>query len=57
MKDLANHMKLSPSTVYRPIRARQLPAFKVGYDWRFNVEELERCRIKRQIKPESMPAN
>jgi len=53
VQDLAHYMKLSPSTVYRLIKARQLPAFKVGYDWRFNVEEIERWRIERQIKTDA----
>jgi len=57
VQDLARYMKLSPSTVYRLIKARQLPAFRVGYEWRFNVEQLERWCIERQIKPDAKQAN
>jgi hypothetical protein len=28
-----------------------LPAFKVGSDWRFNVEEIDRWRVEREKKP------
>jgi hypothetical protein len=29
----------------------QLPAFKVGSDWRFNIEEIDRWRVEREKKP------
>ena len=51
VRELADYLRVNPSTIYRLIRARQLPAFKVGYDWRFNVEEIERWRQERERKP------
>jgi len=32
--------------VYRQLKRGQLPAFKVGSDWRFNVESIDRWRLE-----------
>jgi excisionase family DNA binding protein len=51
--DLAHYLKVHPSTIYRLLKGRQLPAFKVGSDWRFNLEEIDRWRLGRQDKPDA----
>ena len=51
VRDLSNYLKVSPSTIYRLLKTGQLPAFKVGSDWRFNVEEIDRWRVEREKKP------
>jgi len=51
VRDLSNYLKLSPSTVYRLLKTGQLPAFRIGSDWRFNVEEIDRWRVEREKKP------
>ena len=50
--ELSDYLKVHPSTIYRLLKAGQLPAFKIGSDWRFNVEEVERWLIE-QTKPPS----
>jgi excisionase family DNA binding protein len=49
--ELCTYLKVDRSTVYRLIKAGKLPAFKVGGDWRFNVEEINRWRFEREKKP------
>ena len=44
VKELSDYFKVHPSTVYRQLKRGQLPAFKVGSDWRFNVEAIDRWR-------------
>ena len=41
VQDLAHYLKVHPSTIYRLLKTGQLPAFKVGSDWRFGVEEID----------------
>lgn len=41
VKELAEYLKLHPTTVYRLLKAGQVPAFRVGSDWRFNREEID----------------
>ena len=48
VRELAGYLRVHQSTVYRLVRERKLPAFRVGADWRFNREELERWMIDEQ---------
>jgi excisionase family DNA binding protein len=51
VRDLSNYLRIHPSTVYRLLKTGQLPSFRVGSDWRFNVEEIDRWRVEREKKP------
>jgi excisionase family DNA binding protein len=41
----------------RLLKNRQLPAFKVGSDWRFNIERIDEWRMEKTILPEREPGN
>ncbi len=47
--DLADYLRVHRSTVYRLLKKRQLPAFKIGSDWRFSVDEIDRWRIDQSV--------
>jgi excisionase family DNA binding protein len=51
VRDLSNYLRVHPSTIYRLLKTGQLPAFRVGSDWRFNIEEIDRWRVEREKKP------
>jgi len=51
VRDLSKYLRVHPSTVYRLLKAGKLPAFRIGSDWRFNVEEIDRWRVEREQKP------
>jgi excisionase family DNA binding protein len=42
--ELAEFLKVHPSTIYRLLSRRQVPAFKVAGDWRFNREHIDEWR-------------
>jgi excisionase family DNA binding protein len=42
--ELADYLKVHPTTIYRLLKRRQVPAFKVGSDWRFNREHIDEWR-------------
>jgi len=48
VRELAGYFRVHQTTVYRLLRAGKLPAFRVGADWRFNREEIERWMIDEQ---------
>jgi excisionase family DNA binding protein len=50
VRDLSNYLRIHPSTVYRLLKKGQLPAFRIGSDWRFDVEEIDRWRVEREKK-------
>ena len=46
--EIADYLRVDRSTIYRLLKRHELPAFKVGRDWRFNVEEIDRWRAQRE---------
>ena len=52
VQDVAEYLRLNPSTVYQLLKRKQLPAFKIGSDWRFNRESIDRWRADAEQKLE-----
>jgi excisionase family DNA binding protein len=46
-KELADYLRVHPSTVYKLLRRRQVPAFRIGSDWRFNKEKIDQWMADR----------
>jgi excisionase family DNA binding protein len=47
--ELAEYLRIHRTTIYRLLKAGKLPAFRVGSDWRFNVEAIDDWRLDLQI--------
>ena len=43
---VANYLHVNPSTINRLLKRRELPAFRVGSDWRFRQDEIDRWRME-----------
>ncbi len=60
LQEVSRYLRVHPSTVYRLLRRHQLPAFKVGSDWRFNLGAIDRwCKEMEQkvaVAPQPDPA-
>jgi excisionase family DNA binding protein len=41
LEEVADFLHVHSSTIYRLLKNRRIPAFKVGSDWRFNQESIE----------------
>jgi excisionase family DNA binding protein len=41
IKELSEHLRVHPTTIYRLLRQGQLPGFRVGSNWRFSREAIE----------------
>jgi excisionase family DNA binding protein len=50
LEEVASYLRVHPSTIYRLLKKRRLPAFRVGSDWRFNVESIDRWRIQAEAE-------
>jgi excisionase family DNA binding protein len=48
MAEVAELLKVHPSTVYRLLKRKSIPAFKLGSDWRFNLESIQRWIQERE---------
>ena len=44
VREAANYLHVSRSTILRLLKRNEIPAFKVGADWRFNVQQIDRWR-------------
>jgi excisionase family DNA binding protein len=45
LKELSEHLRIHPTTIYKLLREGRLPGFRVGNSWRFNrfaIQEWER---------------
>jgi excisionase family DNA binding protein len=41
IKELSEHLRVHPTTIYRLLRQGRLPGFRVGSNWRFNRSAIE----------------
>ena len=46
VQEVSSYLRVHPSTIYRMLKKNQLPAFRVGSDWRFTVEAIDQWREK-----------
>ena len=44
VQEVSKYLRVHPSTIYRMLKKNQLPAFRVGSDWRFTVEAIDKWR-------------
>jgi excisionase family DNA binding protein len=42
--EVSDYLRVHRSTIYRLLKQNQIPAFRIGSDWRFNVETIDRWR-------------
>ena len=49
LEEVADYLRVHPSTIYRLLKKKQLPAFKVGSDWRFNLESIDKWRAEAEL--------
>ncbi len=40
VEECAELLKVHPSTIYRLLGRREIPAFQIGSDWRFDKREI-----------------
>jgi excisionase family DNA binding protein len=48
LEELAELLRVHPSTIYRLLKKRKIPGFKLGSDWRFSQESVERWVKERE---------
>jgi excisionase family DNA binding protein len=44
VQEVSAYLRVHPSTIYRMLKKNLLPAFRVGSDWRFTVEAIDKWR-------------
>jgi excisionase family DNA binding protein len=46
LKEVSDYLHVHPSTIYRLLKRGEIPAFRIGSDWRFNIETIDIWRSK-----------
>ena len=54
IREVATYLRVHPSTIYRLLRRGELPAFKTGSDWRFNLEAIDQWRSRKETSNKSL---
>ncbi len=49
VKELSDYLRVHPSTIYRLLKRRQIPAFRIDGDWRFHLSAIEKWRSEMEI--------
>jgi excisionase family DNA binding protein len=48
--EVAEYLKVHRATIYRMARKGKIPAFKIGDDWRFDKDAIEKWMNDRHVK-------
>jgi excisionase family DNA binding protein len=56
VKELSTYLRVHPSTIYRLLKEGEIPGFKLGSDWRFNLQAIDRwCLSQNEATGELRP--
>jgi len=47
-KEIAQYLGVHVTTIYRLLKDKEIPAFRLGSDWRFNIESIDDWRRARE---------
>jgi excisionase family DNA binding protein len=53
--EVCEYLKIHPGTLYKLVKYHKFPAFKMGSDWRFNVEQIEQWARDKQEAAKNKP--
>ena len=42
IEELSEYLKVSKEKIYRMLQSNEIPAFKIGSQWRFKLSEIEK---------------
>jgi len=48
VRDVSAYLHVHPTTIYRLLKKKKIPAFHIGSDWRFNIEDIDRWRLEQR---------
>jgi excisionase family DNA binding protein len=44
LQEVAEYLRVHRATIYRLLRLKKIPGFRIGSDWRFNIDEIDHWR-------------
>jgi excisionase family DNA binding protein len=52
LQELVDHLRVTHSTLHRVLARNQIPAFRVGRHWRFDLDEIDNWCASRALTNE-----
>jgi excisionase family DNA binding protein len=49
VREVCDYLRVSRATIYRLLKENQIPAFRLGSDWRFNIEQIDDWRLRQTL--------
>jgi excisionase family DNA binding protein len=49
LREVSAYLRVHPSTLYRLLKRNQVPAFRIGSDWRFKIETIDLWRSQMEL--------
>ena len=49
IKEIGDLLRLHPSTIYKLTKQGRIPSFRIGNDWRFRMELIERWMAEKSV--------
>jgi excisionase family DNA binding protein len=50
LPEVSKYLNVSSATIYRLLRQREIPAFRLAGNWRFNIEDLKLWMDNKSLK-------
>jgi excisionase family DNA binding protein len=54
VKELCDLLRLHPTTVYKLVRQGKIPRFRVGNEWRFRRDVIERWTVEQSMNAQQV---
>lgn len=51
VREVSEYLRVHPTTIYRLLKLKRIPGFRIGGDWRFNPELIDKWRAEMEMKP------
>jgi excisionase family DNA binding protein len=48
VREVCAYLRVSRSTIHRLLKENHIPAFRVGGEWRFHIEAIDRWRLRQK---------
>ena len=48
LREVAAYLQVHPCTIYGLLKQHKIPAFRVGGDWRFSIQAIDRWLLQQQ---------
>jgi excisionase family DNA binding protein len=54
VQELAAYLKVGPATIYRLLKRGEIPGYRIGSEWRFNLDSIDRWRRGKEADLEQL---